>query len=211
MTEWRIITSQACLAEGVTYLCERDSRFVDIFNQTGMPPLRLRDDGFTALLNAIVSQQVSVASAAKIWQRIVDAGLQDPNLMQAATDETLRECGFSRPKMRYARALANANLDYVGFRSMPADAVISELTKVLGIGQWTAEIYVKFSLGHADVFAVGDLALQEAAKVMLGLDERPNEKEMSMIARQWMPWRSVAARLLWSYYRLLKNKEGIGT
>jgi DNA-3-methyladenine glycosylase II len=92
---------------------------------------------------------------------------------------------------------------------MPSDAVIKTLTQVTGIGQWTAEIYAMFSLGRADVFAHGDLALQEAARVLLDLEERPKEKQMKIIAADWSPWRSVAARVLWAYYRVVKLREGI--
>jgi DNA-3-methyladenine glycosylase II len=92
---------------------------------------------------------------------------------------------------------------------MPSEAVIKTLTQVTGIGQGTAEIYAMFSLGRADVFAHGDLALQEAARVLLDLEERPKEKQMKIIAADWSPWRSVAARVLWAYYRVVKLREGI--
>lgn len=111
--------------------------------------------------------------------------------------------------MRYARALAEQRIDYAALRDMPSIDVIKTLTEVMGIGQWTAEIYAMFSLGRADVFAHGDLALQEAARVLLELPERPKEKQMRLIAQDWSPWRSVAARVLWAYYRVVKSREGI--
>ena len=126
-----------------------------------------------------------------------------------ATDDDLRAAGLSMQKMRYARALAAERIDFDALRVLPSSEVITRLTKVTGIGQWTAEIYAMFSLGRADVFAHGDLALQEAAKVLLDLPDRPKEKQMREIAQQWSPWRSVAARVLWAYYRVVKSREGI--
>lgn len=127
----------------------------------------------------------------------------------SASDEEMRACGFSRQKIGYARDLAAADLDYIAMREMPSDQVIAQLVAIRGIGPWTAEIYAMFSLGHADVFAPGDLALQEAARVLFDLDERPKEKAMRAMAEQWSPWRAVAARLLWAYYRVEKEREGI--
>ena len=100
-------------------------------------------------------------------------------------------------------------IDYRALRAAPTDEVINTLTAVPGIGVWTAEIYAMFSLGRADVFAPGDLALQEAARVLFGLEARPTEKALRAMAGDWSPWRSVAARLLWAYYRVEKNREGI--
>ena len=92
---------------------------------------------------------------------------------------------------------------------MPTSEVISELTKVSGIGNWTAEIYAMFSLGRADVFAPGDLALQEATRILFNLPERPSEKDLRSMAKDWSPWQAVAARLLWSYYNQQKKRAGI--
>ena len=176
---------------------------------TGPPPLRLRRDGFAALLDAIVSQQVSVASANAIWKRLEDANLTGPRKINAASDDDLRACGLSRQKMRYARELSQSGIKFNALRETPTDDVIKTLVVVPGIGAWTAEIYAMFSLGRADVFAPGDLALQEAARVLFDLDERPTEKQLRTKAEAWSPWRSVAARLLWAYYRVDKKREGI--
>lgn len=127
----------------------------------------------------------------------------------ALTEEELRAVGLSRQKARYARALAEAQIDYAALESLSSAEVIRVLTQVSGIGTWTAEIYAMFSLGRADVFAHGDLALQEAARELYGLAERPKEKEMRQMAEAWAPWRSVAARILWAYYKRMKNREGI--
>ncbi|WP_114286060.1 DNA-3-methyladenine glycosylase family protein [Candidatus Halocynthiibacter alkanivorans] len=209
MNTGRIISSDACVSEGAAWLVAHDPRFAAALAQTGPLPLRLRPDGFGALLDAIVSQQVSVASARAIWARVQEAGMTDPARVRAASDEDLRACGLSRPKVRYARALAVADLDYPALCGTSDADVIATLTAVTGIGTWTAEIYAMFSLGRADVFAHGDLALQESARVLFDLEQRPNEKEMREMAQQWTPWRSVAARALWAYYRVIKDREGI--
>jgi len=171
--------------------------------------LRRRPDGFAQLLSAIVSQQVSVASANAIWGRMKGAGLTGPRKIQWASDDDLRAVGLSRQKIRYARALADARIDYKGLRDVPDQEIMAILTQVPGIGAWTAEIYAMFSLGRADVFAPGDLALQEAARILFDLSERPKERAFREMAQDWSPWQSVAARLLWAYYRVAKDREGI--
>ncbi|OJI94423.1 DNA-3-methyladenine glycosylase II [Planktotalea frisia] len=205
----RVILGDTCVLEGAEWLAGYDARFAAAMAQTGPLPLRLKPEGFDQLLNAIIGQQVSVASANAIWARMVALDLTSEDTIARASDEDLRAAGLSQQKMRYARALAEARIDYDALREMPSDAVIKTLTQVTGIGQWTAEIYAMFSLGRADVFAHGDLALQEAARVLLDLEERPKEKQMKIIAADWSPWRSVAARVLWAYYRVVKSREGI--
>lgn len=209
MTLGRIIETPDCVAEGARWLAALDPRFATALDQTGPLPLRRRPDGFAQLLSAIVSQQVSVASANAIWGRMQDARLTGPRKIMWASDDDLRAAGLSRQKIRYARALAEARIDYAALRSTPTDQVIATLTEVPGIGVWTAEIYAMFSLGRADVFAPGDLALQEAARILFDLPERPRERVLRQMAEDWAPWRSVAARLLWAYYRVAKDREGI--
>jgi DNA-3-methyladenine glycosylase II len=137
------------------------------------------------------------------------SGLTTEAAVAAATEDELRACGLSRQKIRYAHALSRAGLDYDGLRDMPDDAVVASLTALPGIGRWTAEVYAIISLGRADVFAPGDLALQEAARLLFGLDDRPSERALREMADDWSPWRAVAARALWAYYRLMKSREGI--
>lgn len=205
----RIIVSDACVAEGAAWLAQAEPRFADALAQTGPLPLRLRPDGFAQLLSAIVSQQVSVASARAIWARLEGAGMVTPEAVAAAGADDLRALGLSRQKATYAQALAEAGIDYNALRHVPTDQVTRQLTAVKGIGIWTAEIYAMFSLGRADVFAPGDLALQESARVLFALDSRPREKDLRDMARAWSPWRSVAARALWAYYHIAKDREGI--
>ncbi len=205
----RIIETDACVAEGAEALREICPQLSAAYDLTGKLPLRRKPDGFAELLSAIVSQQVSVASAQAIWGRMKEARLTGPRQIARASDEDLRAVGLSRQKMRYARELAQAGIDFNGLRDVPDAEVIATLTCVPGIGVWTAEIYAMFSLGRADVFAPGDLALQEAARVLYDLPKRPTEKELRQMSEAWRPWRSVAARILWAYYRVAKDREGI--
>ncbi len=205
----RIIKTPACVAEGADWLAGHDQRFAQALELTGPLPLRLRSDGFASLLDAIVSQQVSVAAANAIWGRLKAAGLTGPRKIKWASDDELRACGLSRQKIRYARALSESGIRFQGLRTMPTGDVIKTLIEVPGVGAWTAEIYAMFSLGRADVFAPGDLALQESARVLFDLPDRPSEKELRRMSEDWAPWRGVAARLLWAYYRVDKKREGI--
>lgn len=205
----RLIETQADVDLGAAQLVVAEPRFAAVLARTGPLPLRRKADGFAALLDAIVSQQVSVAAAAAIWERVQGAGFTDPARVLRASDDDLRGAGLSRPKIRYFRALAAADLPYAAFRAMGDADIHAQLVAVLGIGAWTADIYLLASLGRADVFPAGDIALQEAAAQILALPERPAERDMRRIAAGWAPNRSVAARLLWAYYRVLKSREGI--
>ncbi|MCR8549747.1 DNA-3-methyladenine glycosylase 2 family protein [Salipiger sp. P9] len=205
----RIIESDACVAEGAAWLAGAEPRFATAMDLTGPLPLRLRPDGFAQLLSAIVSQQVSVASARAIWAKLETAGMTHPQAILATDDEALRGLGLSRQKAAYARALAEAGIDFDALRHAPTPEVVRTLVAVKGIGIWTAEIYAMFSLGRADVFAPGDLALQEAARLLFDLPERPKERTLREMAEAWSPWRSVAARVLWAYYHVAKQREGI--
>jgi len=205
----RIISTEACLAEGAAWLAAREPAFARVMPLVGPLPLRREPDGFAALLRAIVGQQVSVASARAIWARLDAAGLTEPAAMARATDADLQAVGLSRQKARYGRALAGAGIDYAGLRDRPDAEVVARLVAVPGIGVWTAEIYAMFALGRADVFAPGDLALQEAARLLFTLAARPSDKALRRMAEDWSPWRSVAARLLWAWYRVAREREGV--
>lgn len=204
----RIIQTADCLAEGASFLAAHDPRLAAALDLTGPLPMFRRADGFAALFDAIISQQVSVASAGATFARLEAAGLTEAAAVARASDEELRACGLSRQKIRYGRALALADLDYSALRLAPNDEVIATLVALPGIGRWTAEIYAMFSLGRADVFAPGDLALQEAARLIFALDARPSEGALREMAIAWSPWRAVAARLFWAYYLSVKKREG---
>ena len=162
----------------------------------------------------VVSQQLSTASAAAIWGRL--AAAYDPftpqRLLKARADR-LAGLGLSRPKIRalkeIARAIVGGSLDCDALPQMDADAAHAALCAVHGVGPWTADIYLLFCLGHADAWPAGDLALQEGARLALGLPERPTAKETIALAQLWRPWRGVAARLLWAYYRAIKHRDAV--
>lgn len=203
----RIISSQDDVDQGAAWLLAREPRFAPAL--TAPLALRRSADGFSALLDAITGQQVSVASANAIWARLIAAGLTTQMGILAASDDDLRGVGLSRQKAKYARALAAAGIDFDALRRASDAQVIDTLTAVTGIGRWTAEIYAMFALGRPDVFAAGDLALQEGARLLLHLPARPNEAALRALAANWSPWRAVAARALWSYYHLIKTRDGI--
>ena len=209
----RIIADEDDLTEGVAHLVAVEPRFAHAIEAAGMPPLRRREPGFASLLRILVGQQLSVAAAEGIWRRMEQARLTTPGRVLAATDDELRAPGLSRPKLRYARAIATAvadgSLDLDACAEATVEDATASLTAVTGIGTWTADIYLMFCVGRADVFAPKDLALQEGARLLLGLPDRPDAKALGSMAQAWSPWRGVAARVLWSYYRVAKGREGV--
>ena len=204
----RLIETEADVAEGAAWLADRFPPFAMALDRTGPWPLRRRPEGFTELFRTIVYQQVSLTSAGAVWARAEAAGITTEAGLLAAPEETLIAVGLTRAKQRYARALAEARIDYAGLHRMSDEAAAARLMEVPGIGRWTAEIYVTFSLGRPDVMAAGDIALQEGTRQLFSLPARPKEKELRDIAAAWSPWRSVAARGLWAYYLKAKNWEG---
>ncbi|WP_300513113.1 DNA-3-methyladenine glycosylase 2 family protein [Aliiroseovarius sp.] len=204
-----IIETQADVDRAAHWLAGAEPRFAAALALTGPLPLRRKPQGFVTLLDAIISQQVSTASAAAIRARMQMAGLCDEAALRRAGDEELRAVGLSRPKMRYARALAGARLDYAGLAGLPDAQLLATLTCITGIGLWTAEVYALQALGRADVFPAGDVALQESARRLFDLPERPGETALRRLAAGWAPQRAVAARLLWAYYRVSTAREGI--
>jgi len=175
-------------------------------------PWRAAVPGFAGLLRLIVYQQVSLASAAAIWSR-VEAGLGEvsPAKVLALEDVDLQGMGLSRPKVRYARAIAEAHVsglcDLNALRHMSDDEASAALMAVKGIGRWTAETYLMFCEGRLDVFPAGDVALQEAMRWTDRAEIRPNEKQAYARAEAWKPYRAVAAHLLWRCYGAVKKGE----
>jgi DNA-3-methyladenine glycosylase II len=209
------IEDEASLRQAAEALRERDPELVDRLTAIGgPPPLRRREPGFAGLAAIIVSQQLSVASAKAILGRLEAriAPLEAAGLA-AATEDDLRACGLSTPKIRALRALSEAvaerGLDLAGLAGLDAEDAHAALVAVKGVGPWTADIFLLFCLGHPDAFPAGDLALQEAAKLALKLKTRPDAARLERIAERWRPWRSVAARMLWAYYRGVKARSGM--
>lgn len=205
-----IIRTAGDLQQGAAWLATREPRFAPVLAATGPLPLRLKPPGFAALMEIIVSQQVSVASANAIRARLAAAGLNDAAAIRAVDEAALTAAGLSRPKARYVSALAHADIDFHALANMTNAEAEAVLIAQKGIGPWTAQIYVMFAMGRADGFAPGDLALQEAVRVVFDLPARPTAEQLAAIAQDWSPWRSVAARALFAYYRMLKNREGLG-
>lgn len=177
----------------------------------GALPDRTRPPGLKTLMKLIVDQQVSLASAAAIWARVM-AGTTPftPQHFLSLDDGALKAMGLSRPKMRYMRALCSdihdGTLPLDRLPDMTDADAMAALTAVKGIGRWTAEVYLLFALNRPDIFPSGDLALQVAAQDLKGLPERPSEKAMRDMAEQWRPHRGVAARLLWRYYGVVRRR-----
>lgn len=202
----RILASEADVAEGVAALLALDARLVPVLEIAGTVRLRRSEPGFAGLAGIVVAQQLSVASANAIHGRL--ATLVDPVTaagLAAANEAELRACGLSRPKIRTLRALAEAELsgalDFAGLGADDPEAARAALTKVSGIGPWTADIFLLFGLGHADIFPAGDLALKNAVAEALALAGQPSTAELEGLAACWSPWRGVAACLFWAYYR----------
>ena len=210
----RRIASDSDLEEGMAALSAAHPQWRALIALTGLPPLRRHEAGFAELVAIIVGQQLSVESARAILARMhALLGPLTPERIRLATDDELRLTGLMRPKQRAIRALAEAivtgALDLAALEQASPEEVHTRLTAIHGIGPWTADIYLMFSLGHGDGFAAGDLAIQEAARHAFGLPARPDAKALAALAENWRPWRGTAARLLWAYYALIKNRQGI--
>ena len=184
-----------------------EKRFWLVERSFGLPSFDPREKGLVALKKTIVGQQLSIASAAAIWGRFIEADIKDEEILNNQADNQLRDLGFSRQKISYLKSLANSGLNFDQMETMKNEDVINLLIGIKGIGLWTAEIYCIFSLRRLDIFPAGDLALQEAAKHLLDLENRPSEKEMRKIAESWVPYRSVCAIILWHFYRNFKSRE----
>jgi DNA-3-methyladenine glycosylase II len=208
------IADEAALAAALGKLEALDPKTVGAMLAVGgSPSLRWREPGFAGLVAIIVSQQVSVASANAMVARLQAAfATLDAASVRAADEAKLKACGLSQAKMNALRALAEATLgglDLAGLAALEAEAAHEALVAVKGIGPWTADLFLLFCLGHPDAFPAGDLALQEAARLALGLRKRPDARRLERIAERWRPLRGVAARLLWAYYRGVKRRAGV--
>lgn len=209
-----MLVDEARLADAAALLARIDPAMADLMQIAGPPPLRKSEPGFRGMARIIVGQQVSVASAAAIWKRTC-AGLDPltPERILTASDEDLRACGLSAPKMRTLRAIAEAvtsgALPLDDLHLMEADLAHRTMVQVKGIGPWTADIYLLFCLGHPDAFPAGDLALQEAVRLAFRKRKRPDAKALAAFAERWRPVRGAAALALWAYYKVAKSREGV--
>jgi DNA-3-methyladenine glycosylase II len=189
----------------VEALASREPAFARVVEQHGVPAPRNSEPGAQTLLRTIVGQQVSVAAARSMWSKLEAAYGSPPdlNLLLAATDEELRGAGISRQKAGYIRSLAELVISgELDLHKLPGDdeEAIALLTRIKGIGRWSAEIYLLFAEGRADVFPAGDLAVMVEIGRLMGLADKPTEKQLREIAEQWRPYRGAAAILAWHSY-----------
>lgn len=186
-------------------LAGREARLARALERVGYPDARLREPGFATMLRTIVGQQVSVASAASVWRKL-EAELGEnfaPDALLSRDFDTLRACGLSRQKQGYARSLCElAQSGELDFHALPEDdeEAIALLTRIKGIGRWSAEIYLLFAEGRPDIWPAGDLAVQEGVKRLLDLEERPGENVTRRLAEPWSPQRGSMAIFTWHFY-----------
>lgn len=200
------------LRAALAQLVAADPRLAPVAQIAGAFSLRRREPGFPGLCAIVCGQQLSTASAAAIRNRLFAAF--DPfhhETLRRARTERLKRLGLSAPKIKsireIAKAVAKGHIDLNAVGDMDADQAHASLTALHGVGPWTADIYLLFCLGHADAFPAGDLAVQESARIALGLRKRPDAKALTKMAETWRPWRGVAAHLLWAYYHVVKKRD----
>lgn len=189
-----------------------DPRLEAVRRAAGPVALRRRAAGFASLASVIVSQQISRTSADAIFHRLCClVNPLTPENLQRCGQAALVEAGLSRAKQRalmaFAEAVLEGALKLESLHARPVADAMAELCAVPGIGPWTAEVYLLVAEGHPDIFPAGDIALQAAVAQALDLGRRPSSRELAFIATTWSPWRSVAARLFWAFYRAMKGVE----
>lgn len=209
-----VISGQRDVDAGLEALLSLDPRLAPIAEIAGPLPLRLGPPGFAGIAHIIVSQMISRQSAEAIWSRMVVAmGTADAERFLALDAAAVADIGLSRAKAACLRSLAehvvSGKLDLVAAAKLPAEEAIGVLTALPGIGPWTAEVYLMFSGGHADVFPAGDVALRASVGDAFSLTARPSIAAVTEIAVAWRPWRSIAARLFWAYYAARSGRNAM--
>ncbi len=197
--------SGEAIREGLDFIAARHPQMASAIKRVGYPEPRIRATGYGTLLRTIVGQQVSVAAAASVWTKLEALLGEDmpPHDLIAADFDSLRACGLSRQKQGYVRSLCELVVSgELDLDALPEDdeEAIAELVKIKGIGRWSAEIYLLFAEGRPDIWPAGDLAVQVGLGKLLGLDERPSEKETRALAESWRPHRGAAAIFTWHCY-----------
>ena len=205
------LTTSEVLARQLRALLRRNPELRPVAKQAGAFEIRLTPGGFSGLARVICGQQLSVASARAIWGRFAALpGALDPATYLTLSEAEVRATGFSAGKYRTCRVIAEAivagDLDLSLVDTMSGDDAVAYLTAHKGIGPWTAEIYLMFCTGHPDIFPVGDLALRNAVGHALGMTAAPTEKELTILAARWAPYRHAAALLFWKYYAAVMRK-----
>ena len=197
--------------QAISELIDIEPLFSRVIENHGLPPLWHREENYGSLIQIILEQQVSLASAQAAYDRLLTVvGKVTPNNVQKLSDNQLKEIGFSRQKSSYARNLASAltdkELDLDHLRTLPDDQVRAALMAIKGIGIWTANIYLLMAMRRPDIWPRGDIALAASYQQLCTLPQRPDNDEMDQISQAWSPYRSVAARLLWHNYLSRKKK-----
>ena len=200
-----MVRTKQSIRRDVEALASREPAFARVIERHGIPEPRNSNRGAETLLRTIVGQQVSVAAARSMWAKLEAAFGSPPDLhvLLAATDEDLRAAGMSRQKAGYIRSLASLVISgELDLDELPGDdeEAIALLTKIKGIGRWSAEIYLLFAEGRGDVFPAGDLAVLIEIGRLMGLSEKPTEKQLRELAEPWRPYRGAAAVLAWHSY-----------
>ncbi|CDZ41948.1 DNA-3-methyladenine glycosylase [Neorhizobium galegae] len=206
-----IIRDHSDIQAGLEALIALDPRLEAIVEASGPVPLRLNEPGFSGLASIVVSQMVSRASAEAIWRRITTAGPVTADGYRALDPAIVATFGLSRAKaatlLHLSTAISEGHFDLASVCALETAEAIRRMTALPGIGPWTAEVYLMFCGGHADIFPAGDVALQAAVAHAFALEARPSAKNLAMMARAWGPWRSVAARLFWAYYAAKMRRD----
>ncbi|HLA67048.1 MAG TPA: DNA-3-methyladenine glycosylase 2 family protein [Acidimicrobiia bacterium] len=200
------MTTQAIIRRDARALVAADPRL----DPGGPMMIETLDGGFPGMIHLILGQQVSIEAADAMYARLKRLGPVTPEFLLALDDETLRSCGFTRMKTRYARTLADAvlgGLDLDGVAALDSTAAVTELVALPGIGRWTAECFLLFSAGHRDVFPAADLALRIGWQEIAGLTITPSEAELRAHAVGWSPRRSAAAHLIWHRYLRIRGRR----
>lgn len=206
-----IIRDHSDIQAGLEALVALDPRLADVVEASGPVPLRLNEPGFSGLASIVVSQMVSRASAEAIWRRMAAAGPVTAEGYRALDPAVVATFGLSRAKaatlLHLSTAISEGHFDLASVCALETGEAIRKMTALPGIGPWTAEVYLMFCGGHADIFPTGDVALQAAVSHALGLETRPSAKNLGVMAEIWAPWRSVAARLFWAYYAAKMRRD----
>jgi DNA-3-methyladenine glycosylase II len=207
--------NERSLKRAAKELAQRHAEFAIVYEKYGTPPLWDRPTGFATLLQIILEQQVSLASAKACFDKLAARiGDISPENLLTLNDAELKRVGFSRQKAAYARHLSEAllekRIDLDALHVLPDAEVKTELIKLKGVGEWTSDIYLLMAMLRPDVMPKGDIALHSAYQKLNGLDKRPHSDEFIVIAEKWKPFRSVAARLLWHFY-LSQKAKGVNT
>jgi len=210
----RAIINREILEAHLAGLIELDQRLAPILDRVGEVPLRLGKVGFAGMAPIVSGQLLSVASARAIHMRVETlVGEMSAEKFLTVELEALRAAGLSWSKINCLCAVAEAEIsgaiDFKVLHQMGVSEAMEKLTTLKGIGPWSAQIYLMSSVAHPDIFPAGDLVLQKMLGKILGLAKKPDEKQTGKLAKKWSPYRGAAARLLWRYFAVLRDREGI--